>query len=171
MHRSYPCAERAALALRDRRLATYKSASTRAITYFRCSMHRVRTAEKLVEDLDAEVESFMVNFILSLRETTHLITLRRQVERWSANRRVLVWKRGMPAAEVQAWRKAIEPLLFAGPRTEASLRRKLLWGRILMGDARRRWVIEHYCVGETCCPGGCPGLQQQIEGRMGFVAC
>ena len=96
MHRSYPCAERAALALRDSRLATYRVASKHASTYFRCSMHRVRTAEKLVEDMDAEVESFFMNFALSLRETNHLQTLRRQVERWSANRRVLVWKRGTP---------------------------------------------------------------------------
>ena len=162
MHRSYPCAERGARALRNRRLATYEEVvSKHSSVDFRCSMHRVRTAEKCVEDLDTPVESFMMNFTLSVRETNHLRTFRRQVERWSINRRVLVWKRGTPPAEVRAWRKAIEPLLFVGPQTEAVMRRKLFWHEILTGDPRRRGVIEHYCVGETCCPGGRSALEKK----------
>ena len=53
MHRSCPCAERTALALRSRRLEEDKSqtVSIHSSTYFRCSMHRVRTAEQLVEYL------------------------------------------------------------------------------------------------------------------------
>jgi hypothetical protein len=79
MHRSYPCAERTALALRSRRLEEDKSqtVSIHSSTYFRCSMHRVRTAEKLVEDLDQDVESFMMNFTLLIRNTDFLRTLRR----------------------------------------------------------------------------------------------
>ena len=134
-------------------------------------MHRVRTAEKLVEDLDPEVESFMMNFTLNIKETNHLRTLLRQVERWSTNRRVLVWKRGKPPAEVQAWRKAIEPSLFAGPHTEALMRRKLFWDQIFTGDPRRRGVIEHYCVGEICYPGGRSGLEKRFEALMEFLVC
>ena len=93
------------------------------------------------------------------------------MEGWCTNKRALVWKRGKLAAEVQAWRKAIEPLLFAGPQSEAFVRRKLFWDLALTGDARRRGVIEHYCEGETCCPGGRKGLQEKVLSHKVGILC
>ena len=48
------------------------------------------------------------------------------------------------------------------------MRRTLCWEHTITGDARRRGVIEHYCVGETCCPGDRPGLKQNMRGPNGI---
>ncbi len=77
-HRSYPCAERALANSFRRRLrefcqlqgaqapATSSSLGPQqASSGFRCSMHRVQTAEKVMLELDSAVEAFLMNFTLS----------------------------------------------------------------------------------------------------------
>ena len=83
---------------------------------------------------------------------------------------VLVIHRGSPPVEVQNWRKSVEPLLFsAAPQSLAEVRRRLCWDLLVNGDARKRGVIEHWCAGASCCPGGRTDLVAKLVGPCGIL--
>ncbi len=183
LHRSYPCAERALAKSFQQRLREFcqlqgdEAPGTsctlgpqHASSGFRCSMHRVQTAEKAMLALDSAAEAFLMNFTLSLRQTDSLRKFRRSVARWCVDPRVLVVKRGNPPAEVTQWRNRLGALLFSGPQDTAKIRRKLCWDLLVNGDARRRGTIEHWCAGETCCPGGRAELESRMLGPCGVMS-
>ena len=123
--------------------------------------------------LDADIvqaERFLLTFTLALRSTDCLRLFRQRVRQWCVDPSVLVIHRGSPPVEVQNWRKSVEPLLFsAAPQSLAEVRRRLCWDLLVNGDARKRGVIEHWCAGASCCPGGRTELVAKLFGPGGIL--
>ena len=64
----------------------------------------------------------------------------------------------------------MEPLLFpVAPQDGAEVRRRLCWDLLVNGDARRCGVIEHWCIGASCYPGGRAELVKKLLGPFGIV--
>ena len=125
----------------------------------------------LTLDTDVQqVERFLLTFTLAFRSTDCLRVFRQRVQQWCVDPAVLLVRRGSPPAEVQVWRRSTEPLLFPGaPQNAAEIRRRLCWDLLINGDARKRGVIEHWCVGASCCPGGRADLVRKLLGPCGIV--
>ena len=49
------------------------------------------------------------------------------------------------------------------------MRRRLCWDLLVNGDARKRGVIEHWCAGASCCPGGRTELVAKLVGPCGIL--
>ena len=175
LHRSYPCGERVVHEeWQQKAEGTLKPVKPLISTcHFRCSLHRVATAEKSILTLDPDIvqaERFLLTFTLMLRGTDCLRAFRMRLRAWCVGPDVLEVHHGSPPAEVQAWRKSVEPLLFPGPPQDgAEVRRRLCWDLLVNGDARKRGVIEHWCAGATCCPGGRADLVKKLLGPCGIM--
>ena len=175
LHRSYPCGERVVHEeWQQKAEGTLKPLKPLISTcHFRCSLHRVATAEKSILTLDPDIvqaERFLLTFTLMLRGTDCLRAFRMRLRAWCVGPDVLEVHHGSPPAEVQAWRKSVEPLLFPGPPQDgAEVRRRLCWDLLVNGDARKRGVIEHWCAGATCCPGGRADLVKKLLGPCGIM--
>ena len=176
LHRSYPPAERSVAnsdstggasaggsRVRHRVFAGHTGPKS-GTAAFRCSLHRLATGENLTLELDAAVESFLMNFTLALRHTDSIRVFRRNVERWATDRRVLSIRKTPLSAEAQQWRAAIRPLLFAGPDSTAKTRRMACWDLLcsgISGDVSHKGIV-HRCTGIVCCPRGRASLEEKM---------
>ncbi len=116
LHRSNTAAER------EQSRANPKWASA----LWRCSFHRVRTAEMRALALDASTEAFFFNFGLTLRRTPGAAkVLRVRVLEWA--RAKLVILHGSPPENVREWRAMVRQLLF--PPVEARSQEPGVTGR------------------------------------------
>ena len=177
-HRSYAPAERlvaVAAGVADSHLAKPKEAKaktcSRSTGFFRCSMHRIRTAEKELLDLDSAAEGLLLHFTLGLHGADAIRRFRASVEEWIRSPGVLDIRHGLPPPEVQAWRKNMEQVLFeeAGPQTEKALRRRMCWDLLTNGDLRIRGQVQHYCPGASCCTSRSHTIQKLL-GPFGVQA-
>ena len=137
---------------------------------FRCSIHRVRTAEKAVIALDAHVESFFLNYTLSLRQPDAQRTLRDRVRKWVEEKLQIL--HGVPPPDVMAWRRSMEGLMFGANNcatSRAELARRYCWDALTNGDGRNKDQVQHYCS-PSCCPGGPTETLEKLLGPYGVTA-
>ena len=137
-------------------------ASPSPSVFFRCGLHRGRSAEKGCQDLDGETESFLVNVGLSLRVPGAAAKIRERAVAWARARvRVL---HGKPSPEVVRWRSNFVDLVFPEPAENmgmASLSRRFALETVFNGDLLSE-EVQHYC-GPTCCPGGLPDTYAKLD--------
>ncbi len=172
LHRSSIAAERAI----SRELARWAS------SLFRCSLHRVRTAERLVlEALETRTERFFLHTTLSLKRTPGAMrAFRQRAHKWTIDNEVEITQ-GPPDKSVEAWRESMEALLFPpSPGVAAShadhnrrvqlavLRRKHAWQHVFNGDGRQQGRLRHHERG--CCPKGRPQTECMCRGPGGLGA-
>lgn len=145
---------------------------------FRCSMHRARTSERLVIELDKRTESFFLNYTLSLRQPNAQSALQARILEWVEKHLKIM--EGPPPDEVLTWRRSIEPWLFAAadsadsrvdgrPPTQAALARRYCWDVLTNGDGRVHNEFQHYCS-KVCCPGGREETLAKLLGPLGVRA-
>ena len=142
-----------------------------ACGYFHCLLHRIRTAEADMLQLDPTTESFMLHCTMELRH--HLPAVRHRLREWVRGKlRIFL---GCPSDEVRDWRRTMEPLFFpaqaaAATEDKASQARRHCWNMLVNGDGRVQDELHHWCQGQACCPGGPAETLEKMLGDLGLVS-
>ena len=143
MHSSNTCAERE----EARRVG-----SRWASSFFRCSMHRIRTAELTwLKHLELRVESFFLNVTLCLRRTPDCwASYTRRAREWLGS--VQARPQGLPDS-VSAWRTELSKLIFHDAKqNRGTSRRQACFDTVTLGDGRVPGRPQHWKCSRHCCP-------------------
>ena len=141
---------------------------------WRCSFHRLNTAEKRSLARDAVTESAVLNMSLVLLKVPgarkHFAA---RMRAWAGAS--LVVYHGERPADVDAWRAQARAVLFpeadspegAAEITQAENRRRFCFERVLNGDGRRQDELQHWCSG--CCET-LDDSRRLVQGEFGVGA-
>ena len=149
---------------------------------WRCSFHRLGTAEGRTLAMDAPAESALFNMGLVMRVIPGARkSFTARVIKWVS--RVVVYH-GEPPEDVVTWRAWARPLLFPaaveppGGQSVLSLgeeRRRFCFEHVLNGDGRRSDEVQHWCSGCCTCREdtlrlvlGATGIRAIVDGLDAF---